>query len=88
MFAALAAVVGGAFLVAAFFLGFVVFLIVGGIALLSALVVYIRIRWLQHKLRKQGADRPGPFENSQSRSRADSSTIEGEFTVISRDRED
>lgn len=88
MFAALAAVVGAVFLVAAFFLGFVVFLVVAGVALLSALAVYIRIRWFQHKLRKQGADRPEPFENSQSRGQNDPSTIEGEFTVVSRDRED
>jgi len=86
--AAIAAVFGAIVLAGAFFLGFFVLLVVAGIGLVIWLGLVIRFKWLEHKLRKQGGD-PWARKHGQQKSGDQSgSAIEGEYTVVSRDRED
>ncbi|MBT8062129.1 MAG: hypothetical protein HKO64_08335, partial [Xanthomonadales bacterium] len=86
--AAIAAVIGAIVVAAAFFLGFIVLLIVAGVGLIVWLGLVIRFKWLQRSLRKQGKEPwPSP-ENRQKGQSTGGSAIEGEFTVVSRDADD
>ena len=84
----LAGVVGALLLVGAFMLGFVVLLVVAGLGLLLWLGVLLRIKWTQYQMRRQGFDpsaRPGP---SPGTGQANDDSLEAEYTVISKERED
>ena len=75
-------------LVAAFILGFVVLLVVAGLALLVWLGVFIRIKWVQHQLRKRGFD-PSSGVSPPNHIRPDQEeNLEVEYTVISRERDE
>ena len=84
----LAGVVGALLLVGAFMLGFVVLLVVAGLGLLLWLGVLLRIKWTQYQMRKQGIDpsaRPVPSPGARQ---ANEDSLEAEYTVISKERED
>ena len=86
--AAIAAVFGAIVLAGAFFLGFFVLLVVAGIGLMIWLGLVIRFKWLERKLRKQGKGPWAAKHDQRGTSSERDSAIEGEFTVVSRDRED
>ena len=84
----LAGVVGALLLVGTFMLGFVVLLVVAGLGLLLWLGVLLRIKCAQYQMRRQGIDpsvMPGP---SQGKGHANDDSLEAEYTVISKERED
>ena len=81
---ALVVIVGALVIGASVILGVVAFVAIGGILLVLAAVLGIRMWWLARKLPKQA--RPARPQ-SQSR-RADSTVIEGEFKVVSADRQE
>jgi len=86
--AILAAVVGAVAVAGAFFLGFVTLVIVLGLGLLIWIAVLVRVKWLQHKMRKSGHD---PFAEAQARARGAGSRseyIEAEYTVVSEREEE
>ncbi len=58
-----------------FFLGLIVFFAILGLVLVIALAVYLRLRWLRHRM---GGRRPVAGE---------SATLEGEYTVSKRSRD-
>ena len=82
----LAAVVGAAVLVGAFFFGFIIlaFAVVAGLVLW--LVVWIRIWWLRRKL-ADGASDPFQAYRAPRESPDSEGAIEGDFEVISREEE-
>ncbi len=84
----LGALVGVIVLVAAFMLGFVVLLVVAGLGLLAGLGMFIRIKWAQYQLRKQGFDPlcGAPPSNGIRPDQRDS--LEVEYTVISTERDE
>jgi predicted lipid-binding transport protein (Tim44 family) len=58
-----------------FFLGVIVFFAILGLVLVIALVVYLRLRWLRHRM---GTQRPAAGKGA---------TLEGEYTVSKRSRD-
>ena len=63
--------------------GFVAFLVLGAIVLVAAAVIGLRVWWFKRQLRRQaGSKRPGSVGEGPS------SGIEGEYPVISRDRDE
>ncbi len=58
-----------------FFVGLIVFFVILGLVLVIPLVVYLRLRWLRHRVRTQ---RPAAGEGA---------TLEGEYTVSKRTRD-
>ena len=81
---ALVVIVGALVIGASIILGVVAFVAIGGILLVLAAVLGIRMWWFERKLPKQA--RPA---RPQSQSRpADSTVIEGEFKVVSAERQE
>lgn len=63
-------------------LGFFAFMVLGAIVLVAAAVIGIRVWWLNYKLRRKGTvDQGKPGRG------APPGVIEGEYRVISRDRD-
>ena len=78
-------VVVGALAIGAFIvLGVVAFVTLGGILLVLAAVLGIRLWWLERKLPRQ----PGSAKRRSRSDPADSTVIEGEFQVVSVDRQE
>lgn len=84
----IAGILGALLLVGAFMLGFVVLLVVAGLGLLVWLVVLVRIKWAQHRLRKQGFEPPDTPGASAYRPESKGDTLEAEYTVVSKERDD
>ncbi len=84
----LGALVGVAVLIGAFMLGFIVLLVVAGLGLLVWFGVFMRIKWAQYQLRKQGLNplSKGPPLNVIRPDQRDN--LEVEYTVISRERDE
>lgn len=81
---ALAAVVAALFLVGAFMIGMVAFLVVLGISLIAGLWFWIKNwRALAGAARQTGAS--GSAEQPAKTARPANDSIEGEYTVVSRD---
>ena len=81
---ALVVIVGALVIGASIVLGVVAFVAIGGILLVLAAILGIRMWWLERKLPKQA--RPA---RPQSQSRpADATVIEGEFKVVSAERQE
>ena len=63
--------------------GFVAFLVLGAIVLVAAAVIGLRVWWFNRQLQRRGqAGRP------QSAGEQGSSVIEGEYRVVSRERDE
>lgn len=78
-------VIAGTLIIAAsIVLGFFAFVALSGIVLVTAAVVGIRVWWLNRKIRRQGA----PIRGAASRKTSASGIIEGEYHVISKDRDE
>ncbi len=77
-------VIGGLLTIAvSVVVGFVAFLVLGAIVLVAAAVIGLRVWCFNRQLRRQaGAKRPGEAHEGPS------SVIEGEYRVISRDRDE
>jgi len=71
-------------LAGSFMLGLLAFVVVGGLVLVAGLVVWLRVAWLRHQLRKQG------FTGAPETARESSvqQVIDAEYTVVSRRREE
>ena len=81
---ALVVIVGTLIIGASVVLGVVAFLALGSIIAVLAAVIGIRVWWLNRRLRRQFArDHAG-----QVRSATETSVIEGEYRVVSRDRQE
>ena len=84
----LGALVGAVVLVVAFMLGFVVLLVIAGLGLLLWLGVLIRIKWAQHQLRKRGIDPSSTMPPARGARPGKGDSLEVEYTVISRERDE
>ena len=84
----LGALVGTVVLVGAFMLGFVVLLVVAGLGLLLWLGVFIRIKWAQHQMRKRGIDPSSTVPPAHGARPGQGDSLEVEYTVISRERDE
>jgi hypothetical protein len=84
----LTGIVGMLLLAGAFMLGLVALVVALGVGLLVWLGIYIRILWAKHQLARQGIDPAdnGPFAQGRPPGQADS--LEAEYTVISKKRDD
>ena len=80
---ALVVIVGTLVIGASLVLGFVAFLALGSIIAVLAAVIGIRLWWLNRRLHKQSA----PDHVSRDRSTSESQVIEGEYRIVSRDRD-
>lgn len=86
--AVLAAVAGAVVLAGAFFLGFIALVVALGLGLLVWIGVLIRVKWLQHKMRKAGQDPLAGNAGRGPRNASRTEYIEAEYTVVSeRDEE-
>jgi hypothetical protein len=86
--AILAAVVGAVALAVSFFVGFFALLVVLGVGLVIGVVIWIRVKWLQYRMRQSGHD---PFQGPRTRSQHDGQKngyIEAEYTVVRESDED
>ncbi len=63
-------------------------LVVAGLGLLLWLGVLVRIKWAQHQLRKQGFDPSADLGPSPGTRPVNDDSLEAEYTVISKERED
>ncbi len=72
-------------LVGAFMIGLVALLVVAGLGLIAAFVIWLRIAWIRHQLQKNGI-KPGTTANSTTTDSGKGSgqVIEAEYTVISK----
>ncbi len=84
----LGALVGVVVLVGAFMLGFVVMLVVAGLALLVWLGVFIRIKWAQFQLRKHGFDPSSGVPPPIGIRPEQGDSLEVKYTVIARERDE
>jgi len=69
-------------LIGTFMIGVAAFLVVGGIALVAGLVIWLRVLWIKRQLRKSGVDlnagmRPPTQQDS-------GNVIDAEYTVVSK----
>ena len=79
----IAAIVAVFALVGAFMIGVAAFLVIGAIALVAGLAIWLRVAWIKRQLRKSGVDL-GAGGNSDRRSTAESGhVIDAEYTVVS-----
>ncbi len=80
----LVVIVGTLVMVASLVLGVVAFIALGGLVLVLAAVIGIRLWWLKRKMRKQY----GAAVNERSGKSAHIEIIEGEYKVVSRPNSD
>ncbi|NND45570.1 MAG: hypothetical protein HKN58_09620 [Xanthomonadales bacterium] len=81
--AVLAGLVGAVVLAGAFFLGFVALLVAMGLAVVAGIVVWIRVKWLQRRMRRSGTDPFADLHARQARRQEHGEEyIEGEYTVV------
>ena len=75
----IAAIVAVFVLIGAFIIGAAAFVIVAGIGVIAGLVLWARIAWVKHRLKKSGMDL-GPRQQPKSEA---GEVIEAEYTVVS-----
>jgi hypothetical protein len=73
----LAGIVAVIAVIAAFTIGFVALLIIGGLGLIAGLIIWARLAWIRHRLQKSGVQTASPKASGQ--------VIDAEYTVISED---
>lgn len=86
--ALLAGIVGIATMIGAFMLGFVALVVALAVGGLIWAGVYIRIWWARRQLARQGIDpaSANPFNSNKADNSSDS--LEGEYTVVSKQQDD
>ena len=65
-------------LVGAFMLGLVALLVIGGIALVIGLAIWLRVAWIKRQLRKSGVN----LDAKAGDSRESGNVIDAEYTVV------
>ncbi len=65
-------------LVGAFMLGLVALLVIGGIALVIGLAIWLRVAWIKRQLRKSGVN----LDAKAGGSRESGNVIDAEYTVV------
>jgi len=65
-------------LVGAFMLGLVALLVIGGIALVIGLAIWLRVAWIKRQLRKSGVN----LDAKTGGSRESGNVIDAEYTVV------
>jgi len=83
----LATVVGGVVLVGAFMLGFVALLMALGVGAVLWLGILVRIKWVQHRLRKQGYSAGHTTPADSFRAHHCEESLEAEYTVVSTEKD-
>ena len=79
----IAAIIAVFALVGAFMIGVAAFLVIGAIALVAGLAIWLRVAWIKRQLRKSGVDL-GADGHSDRRSTSESGhVIDAEYTVVS-----
>jgi hypothetical protein len=76
-------------IVGAFMIGMVALLVVGGLALIAGVAIWLRVTWIKRQLRKsgmgQGTDPSMNDHNAESKqANMNNEVIDAEYTVISR----
>ena len=86
--ALLAGIVGIATMIGAFMLGFVALVVALAVGGLIWAGIYVRIWWARRQLARQGIDptSASPFNTGDPTERSDS--LEGEYTVVSKQQDD
>lgn len=88
LFARIALALGSSLaLVVAAVLGAFVFVALLGLFVLVAAALWARIAWLRWRMRRTGRPVPAPASRTGGRSTSDSATLEGEYIVLSPDRD-
>ena len=84
-FANILVVIAGALVIgASIVLGFFAFIALSGIVLVTAAVVGVRVWWLKRKIQRQGA----PMDAAARKQTSTAGVIEGEYRVVSKDRDE
>ena len=65
-------------LVGAFMLGLVALLVIGGVALIIGLAIWLRVAWIKRQLRKSGVN----LDAKVGGSRESGNVIDAEYTVV------
>ena len=65
-------------LVGAFMLGLVALLVIGGVALVIGLAIWLRVAWIKRQLRKSGVN----LDAKAGSSRESGNVIDAEYTVV------
>ena len=78
----IAAIVTVFALIGAFMIGMAALLVVGGIALVAGLVIWLRVLWIKHQLRKSGVDLDAGLRTNTPQESGH--VIEAEYTVVSK----
>jgi hypothetical protein len=81
-----AAIVAVFALVGAFMIGIAAFLVIGGIALVAGLAIWLRVAWIRRQLRKSGVDLGVKSNSEMGTKRESGHVIDAEYTVVN-DRE-
>lgn len=81
---AIAAIVTVFALIGAFMIGMAALLVVGGIALVAGLVIWLRVAWIKRQLKKSGID----LGAKMSTQRDTGNFIDAEYTVVSDSQEE
>lgn len=75
---------------AAFMIGMVAFLVIGGIGLLTGIAIWVRVAWIKHKLKKSGFT-PESFASNNARQSPESDpqgqVIDAEYEVVSEQKD-
>lgn len=75
----IAAIIGVFLLAGAFIIGTAALLVIAGLGVIAGLVLWLRVAWIKHQLRKNGVDFSRPSETQPD----DGDVIDAEYTVIS-----
>lgn len=78
-----AAILAAFALVGAFMIGLAAFLVIGGIALVVGLAIWLRVAWIKRQLRKSGVDLDGNMQSDRGSARESGHVIDAEYTVVS-----
>jgi len=70
-------------LIGAFMIGMAALLVVGGVALVAGLAIWLRVIWIKHQLRKSGVDLGAATGASRGASGQSGHVIDAEYTVVS-----
>lgn len=71
-------------LIGAFMIGMAALLVVGGIALVAGLIIWLRVAWIKRQLKKSGID----LDAEMGARRESGSFIDAEYTVVSDSEEE
>ena len=77
-----AAIIAAFLLIGTFMIGMAALLVVGGIALVAGLVIWLRVLWIKRQLRKSGVDRDAGMRAPPQQDSGN--VIDAEYTVVSK----